>query len=233
MFCVQTRTLALETSGLSGSVAACDQGRLLAERELAAGQRSAQSLAPAVQKLLTEVGWQPRDVARVAVTVGPGSFTGLRVGVTTAKAFAYAVGAAVIGIDTLEVIAAQTPAEAARVAVAIDAQRQELYAAVYGPWTSQGRSLIEPARIVTVQAWLESLADDLWASGPVLEKLAGDVPAGVRSVAREFWHPRAATVGRLAGEVFDRGQRDDIWQLVPKYLRRSAAEEKWDQRGSG
>ena len=79
-----------------------------------------------------------------------------------------------------------------------------------------------------MQAWLESLADDLWASGPVLEKLARMLPPGVRTAAREFWHPRAATVGRLAGAAFDRGQHDDIWQLVPKYLRRSAAEEKWD-----
>ena len=227
---MQTRILALETSGLSGSVAACDQGRLLAERDLAEGQRSAQSLAPALRQLLAEVGWQPCDVQCVAVTVGPGSFTGLRVGVTTAKAFAYAVGAAVIGVDTLAVIAAQAPAEAARVAVALDAQRQEVFAAVYGPVTSLGRSLVEPARIVTVQAWLESLSGDLWASGPVLEKLSGELPPGVRPVAREFWHPRAAAVGRLAGEAFDRGQRDDIWQLVPKYLRRSAAEEKWDQR---
>ena len=142
MFCVQTRTLALETSGLSGSVAACDGGRLLAERELAQGSRSAQSLAPALRQLLAQVGWQARDVHRVAVTVGPGSFTGLRVGVTTAKAFAYAVGAEVIGINTLDVIAAQAPVEAARVAVALDAQRQELFAAVYGPATAQGRALI-------------------------------------------------------------------------------------------
>ena len=230
VFCVQTRTLALETSGLSGSVAACDGGRLLAEHDLAVGQRSAQSLAPALRKLLAEVGWQPRDVQCVAVTIGPGSFTGLRVGVTTAKTFAYATRAAVIGVDTLAVIAAQAPAEATRVAVALDAQRREVFAAVYGPATMQGRSLVEPARIVTVQAWLDSLTDDVWGSGPVLDKLAGVLPPGARPVAREFWHPRAATVARLAGAAFDRGQRDDIWQLVPNYLRRSAAEEKWDQR---
>ncbi len=115
-------------------------------------------------------------------------------------------------------------------AVALDAQRQEVFAAVYGPARSQGRSLVEPARIVSVQAWLESLSDGSWASGPMLEKLAGALPPGARLVAREFWHPRAATVGRLAGEAFDRGQRDDVWQLVPNYLRRSAAEEKWEQR---
>jgi tRNA threonylcarbamoyladenosine biosynthesis protein TsaB len=202
----------------------------LVERELAQGQRSAQSLAPALRQLLAEVGWQPRDVERVAVTIGPGSFTGLRVGVTTAKTFAYAVGAEVIGIDTLEVIATQAPSDVERIAVALDAQRQEVFAAVYGPETPSGRTPIEPARILTVQAWLESLPGDAWVSGPALEKLAGELPPGVRMLSREDWHPRAATVGRLASQVFDRGERDDIWQLAPKYLRRSAAEEKWEQK---
>jgi tRNA threonylcarbamoyladenosine biosynthesis protein TsaB len=233
VFCVQTRVLALETSGLSGSVAACEGGRLLVERELASGQRSAQSLAPALQRVLADVGWKPRDVQCVAVTIGPGSFTGLRVGVTTAKTFAYAVGAAVIGVDTLEVIAAQASVEAGRVAVALDAQRQEVFAAVYGPVTAMGRPAVDSARIVTLEAWLQSLSGDQWASGPILEKLAGMLPQGARPVPRELWHPRAATVGRLASAAFDRGELGDIWQLAPNYLRRSAAEEKWEGRGRG
>jgi tRNA threonylcarbamoyladenosine biosynthesis protein TsaB len=230
---VPTRTLALETSGLAGSVAACEGGLLVAEHELPADQRSAQSLAPALRRLLAEVGWQPGDVQQLAVTVGPGSFTGLRVGVTTAKTFAYAVGAELIGVDTLEVIAAQAPLEVLRVAVALDAQRQEVFAAVYGPESSQGRSVLEPDQIVGVQSWLESFDEGCWASGPVLEKLSGRLPPGVRTVDRASWHPRAATVGRLAWAALERGQRDDVWQLVPKYLRRSAAEEKWEQRGRG
>jgi len=86
------RILALETSDTAGSAALLDGERLLAEKLLAQGQRSARALAPAVRELLTDAGWQPKDVELVAVTVGPGSFTGLRVGVTTAKAFAYAAG---------------------------------------------------------------------------------------------------------------------------------------------
>ena len=99
------RILALETTDKTGSVAAIDDDNLLAELMLDHTQRSAQSLAPAMQRLLKQVGWLPADVQLVAVSVGPGSFTGLRVGVTTAKVFAYAVGAEVLGIDTLEAIA--------------------------------------------------------------------------------------------------------------------------------
>ena len=69
-------------------------------------RRSARTLAPGIRHLLADAGWTPRDVALVAVSIGPGSFTGLRLGVMTAKAFAYAVGAPVLGIGTLEVIAA-------------------------------------------------------------------------------------------------------------------------------
>ena len=115
-------------------------------------------------------------------------------------------------------------------AVALDAQRQEVFAAVYGPQTQRGRMPIDAERIIALPAWLESLTGDVWVSGPVLEKLAAELPPGVRPLAREFWYPRAATVGRLAGEVFDRGEHDDLWQLVPKYLRRSAAEEKWESK---
>ena len=73
--------------------------------------------------LLKQVGWRPDDVQLVAVSVGPGSFTGLRVGVTAAKVFAYAVGAEVLGVDTLEAIAAASPDDVAEVSAVIDAQR--------------------------------------------------------------------------------------------------------------
>ena len=122
------RILALETSELTGSVAAAADGKVLAELQLDPQQRSAQSLAPAIQSLLEQVGWQPREIRLVAVTIGPGSFTGLRVGVATAKVFAYSVGAEVLGIGTLETIAAATPDEVEAVSVAVDAQRGDVIA---------------------------------------------------------------------------------------------------------
>jgi len=95
------RTIALETSSSSGSIALFEADRLVAESDLGAwelgrGQRTAQSLAPALQSILRQATWKPRDVELIAVTDGPGSFTGLRAGVTTAKVFAYATGAEVV-----------------------------------------------------------------------------------------------------------------------------------------
>ncbi len=119
------RILALETSGKSGAVAAADGEKLLLTLELAATHQSARSLAPAIQRLLGAVRWQAADIELIALTLGPGSFTGLRVGVATAKVLAYATGAAVIGVNALEVIAAQ--------AIAKRANRWRL------PWTLSAR----------------------------------------------------------------------------------------------
>src|SRR5437773_12166637 len=103
------RVLALETSGTAGSVAVLDDEQLLTAVALDPAQRTARTLAPAIRDVLKHVGWAPTDVQLVAVTAGPGSFTGLRLGVTTAKTFAYAAGCEVLGVNTLEVIAGRAP----------------------------------------------------------------------------------------------------------------------------
>ena len=125
---VMFRILALETSELTGSVAAAADGKVLAELQLDPQQRSAQSLAPAIRSLLEQVGWQPSRNSTAGGDGGPGSFTGLRVGVATAKVFAYAAGAEVLGIGTLEAIAAAAPEGVAAVSVAVDAQRGDVVA---------------------------------------------------------------------------------------------------------
>ncbi len=103
------RILALETTDKIGSVAAIHDDNMLVELNLEPARRSAQSLLPAMHDLLQRVGWRPEDVQLVAVSIGPGSFTGLRVGVTAAKVFAYCVRAEVMAVSTLEAIAAGVP----------------------------------------------------------------------------------------------------------------------------
>ncbi len=103
------KILALETSGLYGSAALAEDGQLVVEESLAPPVRSAQGLAPLLDRLLRSAGWRPADVGLIAVIDGPGSFTGLRVGLTTAKLYAYATGAAVLGIDAFAAIAHAVP----------------------------------------------------------------------------------------------------------------------------
>lgn len=223
------RILAIETTEIAGSVAALEADRLLAARDLDSQMRSAQSLAPALAALLQSTGWNATDVELVAVAVGPGSFTGLRVGITTAKLFAYAVGAGVMGIDTLEVIAAQAPAEVDQVWAAMDAQRGQVFAAQFirdpadsvGRWERRGEEML-----LDNSAWLAQLSPGQAVSGPVLDKLANQLPSGVVAVEQKLWWPKAATVGQLAWQQFQSGRRDDVFGLVPQYFRPSAAEEK-------
>src|SRR4051812_49559549 len=107
------RLLLLETStGSSGFVALGAGPELLGTRRLDESRRHARDLAPAVSALLKEAGWKPRDISAVIVCRGPGSYTGLRVGLMSAKAFAYATGCALLGLDTFAAVALQAPAEA-------------------------------------------------------------------------------------------------------------------------
>ena len=153
------KILALETTDAQGGVALCVGGEILTSRRLETERRSAQTLAPTIKETLAEFGWKPQDVDAVAVAVGPGSFTGLRVGVATAKMFAWAVGAKIIGVDALEAIASEIErlpnGEAAgTVSVGIDAQRGD--GAVRRFWVEPGKAplpLDDDYRVTSVKKW--------------------------------------------------------------------------------
>lgn len=224
------RILALETTETAGSVAAACDDNLLREITLDSRTRSAQSLAPALQTLLSEVGWKPGDVELVAVAVGPGSFTGIRVGVTTAKTFAYSVGASVLGVETLDVIASAVPSEVQRLSAAIDAQRGQVAAQEFAGDCQQGLLPVGPWGLRDVPVWLNGLEPGACVASPMLRKLADRVPSHVRILAPEYWSPTASAVARLAAKRFAAGLRQEPWSLSPVYCRRSAAEEKWDAK---
>jgi tRNA threonylcarbamoyladenosine biosynthesis protein TsaB len=224
------RILSIETTEQFGTVAAASGDKLLAELQLDADRRSTRSLAPALKSLFEKIGWRPADVELVAVTIGPGSFTGLRVGLTTAKVFAYAVGAQILGVDTLETIAAAAPPEVGALWTAMDAQRGDVIARPFrrapgGFFEPQG-----PAELLAAEAWLAALPRGSVVSGPVLTKLANRLPAGVSTLDQSYWRPRAADVARLAMNHYAGGRRDDLWTLLPHYSRPSAAEEKWARK---
>lgn len=224
------RILALETTETAGSVAAACGDKLLLEMKLGSDTRSAQSLAPALQSLLSEIGWQPRDVELLAVAVGPGSFTGLRVGVTTAKAFAYSVGASVFGVETLDVIASAVPAEVERLSVAIDAQRGQVAAQEFRRHCQEGLRPLGPWQLVDLPGWLSGLEPGICVASPMLRKVADRVPSHVRCLPSEHWSASASGVARLAARRYRAGERQEIWSLTPIYCRRSAAEEKLEAK---
>lgn len=238
------KILALETIDQRGSVALLEDDRVVVERLLSPTERSAQSLAPAIAAVLAEAGWNCRDAELIAVTVGPGSFTGLRVGITSARTLAYVTGAAVLGVSSLEVIASGVPvndasatgdgfatggANSGRLWTLLDAQRQELFVGRYvardGVWQPDLSESVMP-----LPEWRAQLVAGDHVCGLPLAKLREPLPEGVVGLSSELGQPRASGVGRRAVRRYRAGERQDLWQLMPVYLRKSAAEEKWDER---
>ena len=134
--------LAVETSGTQGSVAIFDGETLRFERILGAtGTRHAQTLPAEVADALAKCDLQPRDIRSVAVSIGPGSFTGLRIGLTFAKTFAWLNDARLVAVDTLRAIAQQVPSDIEYVTVIVDAQRTEFFADVVPSGPDYGNSV--------------------------------------------------------------------------------------------
>jgi len=226
------RILAIETSGRFGTLAALrsegPEVDLLHSAELPTDQRTAQSLLPTLDELLNRCGWKPRDLGLVCVTAGPGSFTGLRLGITTAKTLAYASGADLVGIETLAVIAANGESDRSRLWAILDAQRQELFVACFEQGWQTRENGLPATQILCNEKWLNQLQAGDLVAGPPLAKLRDRLPAGVEAVDSRFWTPQAATLGRLGLAAHQLGQTIDPMQLVPNYYRKSAAEEKAD-----
>ena len=229
--CSEVLILALETSSLAGSVALLSGDQLLTTCPLAADRRSTQTLIPTIDRLLKDTGREPTDIRLVAVTAGPGSFTGLRLGVTTAKTLAYATGADVLGLDTLEVIADQSRSRfnadsaPAEIHAILDAQRKELFLARFA-WRGANLQRLDDNRIVRGDEWLAQLPPGALVTGPALSRWEVRLPPGVIAADLILRQPQAETVGRLALAYCQSGRRDDLWKLAPVYLRPSAAEER-------
>jgi tRNA threonylcarbamoyladenosine biosynthesis protein TsaB len=224
------RLLILETSGRAGQVALAVGDEVRGARVLDETRRHARDLAPTVADLLQGQGWRARDLDGVIVGRGPGSYTGLRVGLMSARTLAYATGCALLAVDTFAALAFQVPTEVERVDVLADAQQDRVYfqpfVRVEGGW----RPPAGPA-VIRVADWLAQRESSAAVTGPGLVKWQGQLPPEIPRVPAEAWHPRPESLLRLGLARFRAGERDDLWTVEPLYLRASSAEEQWDRRG--
>jgi tRNA threonylcarbamoyladenosine biosynthesis protein TsaB len=223
--------LAIETSGRLLGVALVEDERILSSYELLADYPHAAELPGAVTRVLQEARTALERVEAIVVDVGPGSFTGLRIGLAFVKALAFPRKTAVVGVPSLDVLAAGVPFAQPLVCPILDAKQKKVYAAVYRMEASQ------PALSADRRGRAVRRQDDYFL-GPADEFLArvaqpaiflGDGCAlyGERIRARcpgaqlappEWWLPRAATLARLGRERLLAGERDDPARLVPLYL---------------
>ena len=219
--------LAVETSGLQGSLAIIDGDRLLAERTLSAGgHRHAQTLVSEVDRVFRDLNLQPSDIRSVAVSIGPGSFTGVRVGLVFAKTFAWLNQAKLVAVDTLQAIAQQVPFETETVTVISDAQRGELFTANYVRDAESGcRQRTVNVHLSTV----ESLSTEYPLVGPALLKLRTRLQETHQLLDEAYCQPTASAVARIGLDMVRRGQLSVPETLEPVYIRPSYAEEKRDR----
>lgn len=225
-------TLAIDTSGQAGSVAVARPGELLAERSLDLRVHHGQSLVPEVDRVLQDLSLTPQSVELVSVVVGPGSFTGLRVGVVFAKTFAWAVGCRVVAVETFESIAAGIdPADGQELHLFADAQRGEVFSQIFVrhaerelAWIARG-----PIEILTTAAWAAALQAGSLVGGPGLVKHTALIPETARQV--EAVAPQASVVAQIGLHKAAAGQSSDLWKLEPLYLRRTSAEVQWEALG--
>jgi len=237
--------LALETSGRVGSAALAKGPELIAEGEFSAEQTHSREALPVVDRLCRRVGWSPEQLRQVYVSVGPGSFTGLRVGITAAKTLAFALDLQVVAVPSTEVTALNTKPSLwdrvdlsrGQLAVVMDAKRGQIYAAVFEPTDDEPDRLVPGFRTVmeaTVLSAAELLARTvrpLYVLGEGLRWHGSAFrAAGVVCLPEPTWRPRAANVHRCGWRRARAGLFTPPETLTPLYLRRPEAEEKWQQR---
>ena len=219
--------LAVHSTSPSLGIAVAEDGRILGEKTFAPGREHLERLAPAIRDLIGEFGITPREIDGLGVAKGPGSFSGIRVGMATVKGMALALEKPVVGISSLEILAWQTLRDGATGAAVVDAKRGEIYAAIYERQGEQVRLTHGPLLISGDE--LKSLVSQsaqpvvLCCADTLAEELARSIPRLVTSPASVS---PAAACSLIAWERLRSGSADDPHGLAPFYVRRSDAEEK-------
>jgi len=228
--------LAIETSGARGGIALLaaegeDEPTLLEEVYLQEGFRHARDLLPTIRAACDRAGWSPRAVDALAISIGPGSFTGVRIAVVLAKFMAYDAAAQVVPVPSLRAMAAGAPPDRSPLACIRDAKRGGLYASAF---ERRAGDLVETFGPALIQP--EALAERLQPGTLVLGRGAAkarEALAAFDLAPEALWDVRPSAVARLGYALWQAGATAEALHLEPIYLRRPEAEEVWERRYGG
>ncbi len=229
------KILAFETSAKAVSAALLDGGRLLAESYQNTGLTHSQTLLVMAQDLLKQCALAPEDVDAVAVAKGPGSFTGIRIGVAAAKGFAWGAEKPLVGVSTLEAMAEALGVHRGFVCPVMDARRQQVYNALFRAEAGQLTRIREDRAISLEElgAELEALEGPIYLVGDGSILTCGALQARIPALVcppEGRMHQRAAGVAIVADRLLKNGGSFDGAALTPNYLRLSQAEREKNER---
>lgn len=224
------RALAIETSGRTGSIAVVEDGRNVREEQFAHGLQHAAQIVPIIDRLTAAQQWAPTDLQELYVSVGPGSFTGLRIGVTLAKTMALATGVKLVAVPTVRVLVENAPEPAQHVIIVLDARREQIFTARFER-TGQGWAEREPAKLDSLPAVLARSPRPVHLLGeglPAHEKLVQAGDPQVIVTPQDRWRARASAVAAVGYPLARAGEFADPLRLTPIYIRKPEAEDKYD-----
>ena len=228
----------IETSTPQTSVAIGGDRGIVAQMSVA-GRARQEAAAPALEQLLRWSGTELTSVGGVAVGLGPGLFTGLRVGVETAKTLAQVLRVPIVGLSSLDALAFAVRHTPRRICAVIDGRRGEVFWSRYeavpgGVLRESEPAVAKPDHLI---AELQALPGDVLmvGDGAILyrHEIERELGGRVEFASATHAHPQAAQLVELAAPRFLREEHDRLFDVVPVYLRRSDAEIAWDQRARG
>ena len=218
--------LALDTATQAGSVALINQGKTVQSRYFDSGRQHSQRLFIEIEGVLEASGCPLPSLEAIAVSIGPGSFTGLRIGLSAAKGLCLGSGVDLVAVSTLDAVAARLPFARCPVCVILDARKTEVYSALYDMSAGDPRPLSAP-RVLALAEILENREGQetiFIGDGAVAhaEHLAACPWARIAPV----WcsRPDASTVGWLAQMKLETGDTADLTTTKPEYLRQPGAQ---------
>lgn len=221
------KILGIDTSTPIGSVALIDSKNIIAEHTLNIVQAHSSRLMPAIDTVLKWGEITPDDLDGCAVGIGPGSFTGIRIGVATAKSLCYAVDIPIVGISTLEAIAYNMRWSDGVICPILDARRSEIYGSVFHGGTEWQR--LTDDLCLPIDTFLDQLinqrpknhttffvGDGLVSYGDTIRERFGDT---VHFADAIFNVPRGASIAKLGAQRLNQGDSHSYWTIVPNYVR--------------
>jgi len=222
------KILAIDTSGKAMGIAIADENGIIIEHNDTSGAKHSAALASTIKNILDKAGLGFNDIDGFSVSIGPGSFTGLRIGVTMVKGFAFATKKPVTAVPTLDTIAYNCIASPHLICTIVDASRNLVYACLY---ESRGQILERKSDylLINISELLKRLKSPVLLLGDGLsiyrehiikyfEKPLGEIRNGIEFAPEPMWYPRASTVAIMGLERFKDGKFEDPDKLVPFYI---------------